>query len=126
MRGKTLAVTFATALLVTAALPPAAAGDYGGGYIKTVQRASATERREDRAEGLIQVDRRGQGHHKGRGHHRGGRYHGHHHGHHRRPVYIVPRYRFYGGPYRHHHHHYYGDYLGMFLLGGLLGYHLND
>ena len=77
-----------------------------------------------RAENIYRVGKRGHGYHKGRGNHRGGRQYGHR-GHHGRPVYIVPRYRFYGGPSR-HHHYYYDDSLGVFLLGGVLVYYLNE
>ena len=128
MRTRDLSVALATALMLAAALPSSAASGYDGGFVKTVDRSSMEKSSDGRSEGFYQVRDRGKGGHRGHGHHRGGKRHGHHrhHGRHYRHGYYAPRYRFYGGPRRHHRDYYYDDYLGAFVLGGVLGYYLND
>ena len=126
MRGRPLAVMFATALMSIAALPPATAGEYDGGFVKTRERGPVLKRPDSRSRDLYQVGKRGRDHYRDGGRYREDRhkgYRGHQQG---RTVYVVPSYRYYDGPYRHHHHYRYGDYLGVFLLGGVLGYHLAD
>jgi hypothetical protein len=125
-------VALATALVTTTALPAAAANGYEAGFVKAVDHISLERRSDD-------LHRVGNGRHRDRDYYRGdrGRYRGdrgHRHGHHgkgyrERNVYIVPSHRFYGRPYRPHRYYdryYYDDYLGVFLLGGALGYILNE
>ena len=131
MKSRGLPVALATALMLAATLPSSAANGYDSGFVKTVDRTSVAEQSDRRSEGFYQVRDRGKGGHGGRSHHRGGRYdgyRGHHerHGRHGRHGYYSPRYRYYGGSHRHYRDYYYGDYLGALILGGALGYYLND
>lgn len=128
MRSRGLPVALGTALMLAVALPSSAANGYDSGFIKTVDRTSVAEQSDRRPEGFYQVRDRGKGGHGGRSHHRGSRNHGHrrHYGGHGRHGYYSPRYRYYGGSHRRYRDDYYGDYLGAFILGGALGYYLND
>ncbi len=128
MRSRSLPVALATTLMLAAAMPSSAANGYDGGFVKTVDRTSVAQQSDGIREDLYRVRDHGK---RGHGHRGGGRRHVDvdvyvqrpRHGRHYRHGYYLPRYR---RPYGHQRHYYQDDYLGAFILGGALGYYLND